>query len=205
MSVAQAVPKGKENQEIWILIMPESDTRPEAMAKTMVKKKKKVVLRNVNNCSRNVFPNQIAKEKVSEHGWENKSRLWVNGAIEAEQRIGMVAPILAAPSRTLCLYCQGLSIELEESMRHWGDGKLFQAWRHLLTSFSQSNSTWEANSSYHKGSGSQPWVALVDFNITYWFSKMYRHLLFHAPYSWGSSLKRSLEKSPILCPSPCSD
>lgn len=55
---------------------------------------------------------------------------------------------------------------------------------------------WEANSGYHRGAGSQPWVAQADFNITYWFSKMYRHLLFHAPYSWGSSLKWSLENLP---------
>ena len=46
------------------------------------KKKKKeeeeeeesAALHNVNNCSRNVFLNQIPKERVSEHGWENKSQ-----------------------------------------------------------------------------------------------------------------------------------
>lgn len=58
--------------------MPESDTRPNVMAKTMAKKKKEeeesAALHNVNNCSRNVFLNQIPKERVSEHGWENKSQ-----------------------------------------------------------------------------------------------------------------------------------
>lgn len=65
MSVVRDVSKGKENQEIWILIMPESN-QTKSNDKNSGQKKKK-------NCSRNVFPNQIPKEKVSKHGWENKA------------------------------------------------------------------------------------------------------------------------------------